>query len=124
MVEEFVRYVKATVCKLIGFTCFVAAVLAACGEMQYITGWCIGNGINIVYFLMLTSRSARAVQLPPARAVALIRGGAVLRLVMIVLVLIVVAQFPSIHFGAAVAGLFTYRVTIFADMLIRHVRQR
>ncbi len=122
--EEFVRYVKATLYKLIGFTCFVAAVLAVSGETQYITGWCIGNGINIAYFLMLTSRSARAVQLPPARAVALIRGGAVLRLVMIALVLIVVAQFPSIHFGAAVAGLFTYRVTIFADMLIRHVRQR
>lgn len=48
--EEFVRYVKATLCKLIGFTCFVAAVLAVSGETQYITGWCIGNGINIAYF--------------------------------------------------------------------------
>lgn len=122
--EEFARYVKATVCKLIGFTCFVAAVLAVCGETRHITGWCIGNGINIVYFLMLTSRSARAVQLPPAQAVALIRGGAVLRLVMIVLVLIVVSQFPSISFGAAAAGLFSYRVMIFADMLVRHMRQR
>lgn len=122
--KEFIRYVKATVCKLIGFTCFVCAVLAVCGETQYITGWCIGNGINIIYFLMLTSRSARALQMPPAQAIALVRGGAVLRLVMIVLVLIVISQFPSIHFGAAVVGIFMYRAMIFADTIISHIRQR
>ncbi len=122
--EEFAAYVKATLCKLIGFTCIAAAALALCGGTQYISGWCIGSGVNIIYFLMMTSRAVRAVQLPPERAVVFIRGGAILRLIMIVLVLIIVSQFPEIHFGAAAAGLFTYRVTIFADAVMRHVRQR
>ena len=122
--EEFRNYVKTTIGKLVGFTCIVAAVLALAGKTQYIAGWCAGNGINLMYFLMLYSRSARALQLPPERAVAMIRGGAVLRLVMIVLVLIVISRFPSIHFGAAAAGLFTYRLTIFADALARRIRSR
>lgn len=48
--EAFYTYVKATICKLIGFTCIVAAVLLLGGWWQYISGWCIGSGLNIVYF--------------------------------------------------------------------------
>lgn len=122
--KEFAAYVKATLCKLIGFTCIAAAALAVSGETQYILGWCVGSGVNIVYFLMLVSRSVRAVQLPPERAVVFIRGGALLRLMLIVLVLIIASQFPAVHFAAAAAGLFTYRVVIFADAVIGHVRGR
>ena len=63
--EAFYAYVKATIYKLIGFTCIVAAVLFAGGWWQYMSGWCIGSGLNIVYFFMLSSRSVRALKLPP-----------------------------------------------------------
>ena len=122
--EELVKYVKATVIKLIGLTCIVTAVLGAVGCQQYIFGWCIGSGLNIMYFLMLSSRSARAIHLPPEQAASFIRGGAIFRLLMICLVCIVILQFPSIHFGAAVAGIFSYRVIIFADAVGKHVRGR
>ena len=95
---EFVQYVKATVLKLIGLTCIVAAVLFVVGWRQCVTGWCIGSGLNIVYFLMLSSRSVRALKLPPGQAAAFIRSGAVFRLFMIGLILIVILQFPGIHF--------------------------
>ncbi|MCI1750004.1 ATP synthase subunit I [Megasphaera cerevisiae] len=121
---EFVQYVKATVLKLIGLTCIVAAVLFVVGWRQCVTGWCIGSGLNIVYFLMLSSRSVRALKLPPGQAAAFIRSGAVFRLFMIGLILIVILQFPGIHFGAAVAGIFSYRMIIFADGIAALVRTR
>ena len=109
--EEFYAYVKATIYKLIGFTCIVAAVLFAGGWWQYMSGWCIGSGLNIVYFFMLSSRSS------------FIRGGAVFRLVFICLAVIVILQFPSISLGAAVAGIFSYRVLVFADVLTARLRR-
>lgn len=48
--EAFYAYVKATIYKLIGFTWIVAAVLFVGGWWQYMSGWCIGSGLNIVYF--------------------------------------------------------------------------
>ena len=71
--EEFYAYVKATIYKLIGFTCIVAAVLFAGGWWQYMSGWCIGSGLNIVYFFMLSSRSVRALKLPPPQAASSFR---------------------------------------------------
>ena len=115
--EEFYAYVKATIYKLIGFTCIVAAVLFAGGWWQYMSGWCIGSGLNIVYFFMLSSRSVRALKLPPPQAASFIRGGAVFRLVIVIL------QFPSISLGAAVAGIFSYRVLVFADVLTARLRR-
>ena len=111
--EEFYAYVKATIYKLIGFTCIVAAVLFAGGWWQYMSGWCIGSGLNIVYFFMLSSRSVRALKLPPPQAASFIRGGAV----------IVIAQFPSISLGAVLAGILSYRVLIFADALTARLKR-
>lgn len=122
--EELVRYVKATVIKLIGLTCIVATALGAIGCQQYIIGWCIGSGLNVLYFLMLSSRSARAIHLPPEQAASFIRRGAIFRLVMICLMCIIILQFPSIHFGAAVAGIFSYRIIIVADVIRKQLRGR
>ena len=121
--EEFYAYVKATIYKLIGFTCIVAAVLFAGGWWQYMSGWCIGSGLNIVYFFMRSSRSVRALKLPPPQAASFIRGGAVFRLVFICLAVIVILQFPSISLGAAVGGIFSYRVLVFADVLTARLRR-
>ena len=121
--EAFYTYVKATICKLIGFTCIVTAVLLLGGWWQYISGWCIGSGLNIVYFFMLSSRSVRALKLPPEQAAAFIRGGAVFRRIFVCLAGIVILQFPSISLGAALAGIFSYRVLIFADVLTARFRR-
>ena len=58
--EAFYAYVKATIYKLIGFTCIVTAVLFLGGGWQYISGWGLGSGLNSGYFVMLSSRSVRA----------------------------------------------------------------
>jgi hypothetical protein len=47
----------------------------------------------------------------------------VFRLVFICLAVIVILQFPSISLGAAVAGIFSYRVLVFADVLTARLRR-
>lgn len=121
--DVFFRYVKATLFKLIGLTCIVTAVLLGIGWWQYISGWCIGCLLNIVYFFMLSSRSVRALKLPPAQAAAFIRGGAVFRLFFLCLAVIVIVQFPSVSLIAAIAGIFSYRLVIFADVLFARVKR-
>lgn len=121
-ITEFTSYVKRTIQQLIGLTIVVAVCLLLAGEMQYLSGWLMGSALNIIYFLMMSSRGLRALKLPPERAVYFIRGGAVFRLVMIMLALIVILQFPSIHLGAAVAGIFSYRVIIIGDIIYTRFR--
>ncbi|MCH4166694.1 MAG: ATP synthase subunit I [Megasphaera sp.] len=122
--KEFTTYVKATIIKLFSFTCIGISLLIITGGWRYITGWCTGCAVNLVYFAMLSSRSLRALHLPLEQAVAFIRSGVVLRFLLICLVLILILQFPFIHFGAAVAGILSYRVLIIADTLFKAIRSR
>lgn len=119
--NPFVGYVKGMLKKLAVFTLVVTLILFLCGYSRFIGGWLVGSGLNLVYFLMLSSRSARAVAMPPAQAVAFIRAGALLRLMTIVLALIVITQIPAIHFGAAVAGVLSFKVLIFLEPLAKHI---
>lgn len=120
--EEFANYVKATIFKLIGFTCIGISLLFLAGGWRYIAGWCVGCTVNLVYFAMLSSRSRRALYLPTEQAVAFIRGGVVLRFLLICLVLILILRFPIIHFGAAVAGILSYRILIIANTFLEAAR--
>lgn len=119
----FTDYVKQTLRQLAGFTVLVTVCLLLTGEFTYITGWLAGCGINLIYFVMMSSRGLRALKLPPERAVYFIRGGAMLRLLMISLSLIVITQVPMIHFGAAAAGILSYRVLIFGREIWLQLRR-
>lgn len=119
----FTAYVKRTIIQLLVLSVVITVILAVGGWTSYILGWCVGSALNIVYFFMMTSRGLRALRLPPERAVYFIRGGAVLRLTMISLSLIVITQFPSIHLGACVAGIFSYRVVIIGTAIFARLRR-
>jgi hypothetical protein len=121
-VKYFVAYVKRTIIRLIAITFAGTAVLAVAGYGAYITGWLGGSFVNLVYFGMLSSRLAGSRKMPAAQAQAFIRGGLILRLVMIVLTLIIVVQFPQIKLFTFVAGLMMYRVLIFGETFIRALR--
>ncbi|MGE1063085.1 ATP synthase subunit I [Megasphaera paucivorans] len=120
----FIDYIKGTLKKLIVFTCTITALLALCGYTNLILGWLIGCSLNIVYFLMLSSRSSRAMKMHPVQAVAFIKGGAFLRLITIILSLIVVLHFPVIHFGAAVAGVLSFKVYTYLEVTAKFVYTR
>lgn len=122
MNNYYYAYVRQVLMKLVAFTVIVGLVLAVAGQWRYIGGWLTGSIINLIYFVMLISRVHRAGVLPPIVAVRFMRTGAVLRLVTIVLLLIVVAKLPVIHFGATVAGILSYYVVLYIDALWRGIK--
>ena len=107
--EEFTRYVKVTLLRLLSLALMVTGLLLLLGKAEYLCA------INGVYFLMLCSRSFRAMKMDPAKAFTVLRGGALMRILTIVLILIVVLQFPSVRIWAVVAGILTYRVLIYFE---------
>ncbi|ERT62003.1 ATP synthase subunit I [Megasphaera vaginalis (ex Srinivasan et al. 2021)] len=120
--DEFVRYVKKTLLRLTALTLVGAAVMAAAGKYGLLSGWFIGSLLNIVYFLMLSSRLFRSAKMQPVKALHFIRTGAVIRLLLIVLAVILVLQFPQINIFSFVGGIFTYRLLIFAETVSIFVR--
>lgn len=121
---EFIQYIKRTFLQLLSLTFLLTALLLLLGKTQYVSGWLIGCAINLLYFSMLCSRSLRAVKMEPQQAFLLLRGGAFIRILMIVLMLIIVLQFPSVNIWAVVAGIMTYRFFIYSEAIYRVLRGR
>ena len=126
LMEEFTRYVKVTLLRLLSLALMVTGLLLLLGKAEYLSGWLIGCAINGVYCLMLCSRSFRAMKMDPAKSFTVLRGGALMRIRTIVLILIVVLQFPSVRIWAVVAGILTYLVLIsfeaaYHDCIRRHL---
>ena len=107
--EEFTRYVKVTLLRLLSLALMVTGLLLLLGKAEYLSGWLIGCAINGVYFLMLCSRSFRAMKMDPAKAFTVLRGGALMRILTIVLILIVVLQFPSVRITPVSEDIFKER---------------
>ena len=84
----------------------------------------VGIGSTKAGINMLSSRSSRAMKMHPVQAVAFIKGGAFLRLITIILSLIVVLHFPVIHFGAAVAGVLSFKVYTYLEVTAKFVYTR
>ena len=114
--EEFTRYVKVTLLRLLSLTLLVTGLLLLLGKAEYLSGWLIGCAINGVYFLMLCSRSFRAMKMDPAKAFTVLRGG---RRLMRIL-----TDRSDTHCGATVslcphmavvAGILTYRILIYFE---------
>ena len=79
--------------------------------------------VNLLYFIMLSSRLAKSARMPAEQALVFIRGGVVVRLLLIMLVLIVVLQFPQIRISAFVAGVMMYRVLIFGELFVKALQR-
>ena len=55
-VDVFTLYVKKTVIRLAVSTVLGAIVAWTVGAGEYISGWLIGSLVNLLYFIMLSSR--------------------------------------------------------------------
>lgn len=115
--DELRRYVQHTLFCLIVLTASGVIFLLVMSLFGLISGWLIGCGLNVLYFIMLSNRSAKSMSMNPQSAYVSIRGGAFFRIMMIVLMVIVVLQFPSVNIWAVVAGIMSYRMIIFFEAI-------
>ena len=81
-VDVFTLYVKKTVIRLAVGTVLGAVAAWAVGANEYISGWLIGSLVNLLYFVMLSSRLAKSARMPAEQALVFIRGGVVVRLLL------------------------------------------
>ena len=58
--DVFTLYVKKTVIRLAVGTVLGAIAAWAVGAGEYISGWIIGSLVNLLYFVMLSSRLAKS----------------------------------------------------------------
>ena len=121
--DVFTLYVKKTVIRLAVGTVLGAVAAWAVGANEYISGWLIGSLVNLLYFVMLSSRLAKSARMPAEQALVFIRGGVVVRLLLIMLVLIVVLQFPQIRISSFVAGVMMYRVLSFGERFVKALQR-
>ena len=122
-VDVFTLYVKKTVIRLAVGIVLGAVAAWAVGANEYISGWLIGSLVNLLYFVMLSSRLAKSARMPAEQALVFIRGGVVVRLLLIMLVLIVVLQFPQVRIFFFVAGVMMYRVLIFGELFVKALQR-
>ncbi|MDR3592253.1 MAG: ATP synthase subunit I [Negativicutes bacterium] len=116
--QEFTIEVKRT----LGQIAALLALLAGCswlmGHAAAIPGLFLGGAASAVYFLLMSYRIRRSAALPPAKAVAYMRSGWMVRLSFIVLILILSLKIPQINFAAAVAGLFSLQIVVVFNAIL------
>jgi hypothetical protein len=83
-----------------------------------------GTLVGALYYLQLCYRIHKSAGMPPAKAVAYMRIGWVLRLILIVLVLGLAAYTEAFSFWAAVAGLFFLQLVIVINAVLLAGRER
>ena len=118
---RYADYIQQMLKKLVAFTISITVLLFFLGYERFVLGWLVGSGLNVVYFLMLCSRTVQSLNLPPEKVVAFIQAGALIRMLVIIAALVVILQFPIIHFGAAVAGVLSFKIYIYGEAIVKSV---
>lgn len=116
--QEFLIEIKKM---LMGICIWLVLAIAAAvfsGHTEWIAGFVFGTVSSILYYLFICHRVRKSADLPMGKAIASMRAGWLIRLFFVVIVLILSLKIPCIHFGAAVAGLFSLQIVLFVKAVI------
>lgn len=102
--------------------CLTAGGALAGGQARLACGLLVGTVAGLIYFWLMSYRVLRSAALPQAKAVGYMRGGWLVRLSFISLVLVLCTKLPGVSFPAAVAGLFSVQVAGLLDAAVLAVR--
>ncbi|VBB08926.1 atp synthase protein i [Lucifera butyrica] len=86
-------------------------------------GFLIGTATSMVYFLLMCYRVQKSAAYPPAKAVAYMRSGWMIRLTFVILAMILTITLPNINFIGVIAGLFSLHVILFTHAVLSAVKQ-
>lgn len=110
--QEYRWEVKRILMQIVLWSIALCSGAYAAGYGSWLPGLAIGTATSAVYFLFMSCRVRKSVELPPRKAIFYMRVGWVIRLTFILLMLILSVQVPVIHFWAAVAGLFSLQAVL------------
>lgn len=110
--NEYLTLLKRILIHLLSWIVLFIGILYGTGYESWIIGFTVGAGASLIYFMLMSYRIFKSSDLVPSKAVAYMRAGWLIRLSFVVLVLIFSLQVPSIHFLAAVVGLFSLQFMI------------
>lgn len=110
--NEYIGLLKRILSHLLMWIVLVAAVLYGTDHQNWILGFIVGAGASIVYFILMSYRILKSLEVMPSKAVSYMRAGWLIRLIFVILVLILALKIPDIHFLAAIVGLFSLQFII------------
>ncbi|WP_312420416.1 ATP synthase subunit I [Anaerospora hongkongensis] len=110
--NEYIGLLKRILSHLLIWIVLVAAVLYGTDHQNWILGFIVGAGASIVYFILMSYRILKSLEVMPSKAVSYMRAGWLIRLIFVILVLILALKIPGIHFLAAIVGLFSLQFII------------
>lgn len=116
--QEFFTEIRNMMLGICVWSLLVIAAAAFSGHTEWIAGFLFGTTSSILYYLFICHRVNKSADLPMGKAIASMRAGWLIRLFFVVIVLILSLKIPLIHFGAAVAGLFSLQIVLFAKAVV------
>ena len=88
------------------------------GRQSLLPGFGLGFLASISYYLLLSLRVRKLVDLPPEKAVGSMRMGWIVRLSLMTLVLILALNMPGIDFLSTVIGLFSFQLVLLVQTIL------
>lgn len=116
--EEYLGHVRRVSLYAAILGCLAAGGTLAGGQLRPASGLLVGTVASLIYFWLMSYRVLRSAALPPHKAVGYMRGGWLVRLSFITLVLALCTALPGVSFPAVVAGLFVVQAAELLDAAV------
>lgn len=107
---------------------YILLCLASCvgaylgGKLQVMLGLFEGMVVGVVYFLMMSSRVQKSLELPMQKAVWYMRIGWFIRVAFVLMVFIATLRYSQVDFPALLAGFFLLHFAILVRPLLMVLR--
>lgn len=120
--QELLLEVKRTLFYITVWGALVIAAMYYAGQSYLISGFIFGIICSMVYYLLMSYRVKKSIELPVAKAVSSMRTGWLIRLSFIVLMLVLAAKLQQINLWSAVAGLFSLHAVLLFNAVVYIIR--
>lgn len=113
--QEFFVEIRRTLAYMLAWAALLIVGCLTGGRAEFIPGLILGGSGSIIYFLLLSYRIKKSTTMTTEQAVGYMRSGWLIRLIFITAILIMSLKIPEIHFLAAVVGLFSLQIILYAQ---------
>jgi hypothetical protein len=120
--QEFRIHIRRTLAQLGLLAIFLCGGVYFAGYPIAVPGLLLGIAGSAIYFLLMSYRVRKAVELAPEKAIGYMRAGWLLRLSFLVLILILSSLVKEISFVATVIGLFSLHIVMFLNSVVTLVK--